>query len=54
MKTKERPIIEMDEVWSFVGSKEYKIWIRLTINRDTRRIVGAAFGDRGAGTCLNL
>ena len=54
MKTEERPIIEMDEVWSFVGSKEYKLWIWLAINRDTRQIVGVAFGDRGDKTCLKL
>ena len=54
MRTEERPIIEMDEVWSFVGSKEYKVWIRLAINRDTRQIVGVAFGDRGDETCRNL
>ena len=54
MKTEERPIIEMDEVWSFVGSKEYKLWIWLAINRDTRQIVGIAFGDRGDETCLKL
>ncbi len=54
MKTEERPIIEMDEVWSFVGSKAYKVWIWLAINRDTRQIVGAAFGDRGDETCLKL
>ena len=54
MKTEERPIIEMDEVWSFVGSKAYKVWIWLAINRDTRQIVGVAFGDRGDKTCLEL
>ncbi len=54
MKTEERPIIEMDEVWSFVGSKEYKLWIWLAINRDTRQIVGVAFGNRGDKTCLKL
>jgi insertion element IS1 protein InsB len=54
VKTEERPIVEMDEVWSFVGSKEYKLWIWLAINRDTRQIVGAAFGDRGNKTCLKL
>ena len=54
MRTEERPIIEMDEVRSFVGSEEYKIRIRLAINLDTRQIVGVAFGDRGDETCLKL
>ncbi len=54
MKTEKRPIIEMDEIWSFVGSKQYKVFIWLAINRHTRQIVGAAFGDRRSGTCLKL
>jgi insertion element IS1 protein InsB len=41
-------------VWSFVGSEEYKLRIWLAINRDTRQIVGVAFGDRGDKTCLKL
>jgi len=44
----------MDEVRSFVGSEKYKVFIRSAINRHTRQIVGAVFGDRGAGTCLKL
>jgi len=54
VKTEERPIVEMDEMWSFVGSKQCKIWIWLAINRDTRQIAGAAFGDRSDKTCLKL
>ena len=44
----------MDEAWSFVGSKQHKVWIWLAINRNTRQIVGAAFGDRNDKTCLKL
>ena len=44
----------MDEIWSFVGSKEYKVWIWLAIDRDTRQIAGVAFGDRSDETCLKL
>lgn len=54
MKTGERPVIEMDEVWSFAVSKEHKIWIWLAINRETRQIAGVAFGDRSDETCLKL
>ena len=54
MKTEERPVIGTDEVWSFAGSEEYKLRIRLAINRDTRQIAGVAFGDRGDKTCLKL
>ena len=44
----------MDEAWSFVGSKQCKIWIWLAMNRETRQIVGVAFGDRSDATCLVL
>jgi len=44
----------MDELWSFSGSKDHKIWIWLAINRDTRQIAGIAFGDRSDSTCLKL
>ena len=54
MKTGERPVIEMDEVWSYVGSEENKVRIWLAINRHTRHIAGAAFGDRGDKTCPEL
>lgn len=54
MRTEERPIIETDEVRSSVGSKAYKVRIRLAINRDTRQTVGVAFGDRGDKTCFEL
>jgi len=54
VKTGERPVIEMDEMWSFAVSKEHKIWIWLAINRETRQIAGVAFGDRSDETCLKL
>lgn len=44
---KGRLIIELDEMWSFVGSKENKQWIWLAIDRDTRQIVGFHIGGRG-------
>jgi IS1 family transposase len=44
----------MDELWSFVGSKQYIIWIWLAIDRATRKIVGVAFGDRSDETCKKL
>jgi insertion element IS1 protein InsB len=50
----ERPILELDELWSFVGSKDHPVWIWLALERQTRRIVGLAFGDRSAQTCQEL
>ncbi len=44
----------MDEIWSFAGSKQCKVWIWIAIDRNTRQIVGIAFGDRSDVTCLKL
>jgi IS1 family transposase len=48
---RERPIFELDERWSYVGSKTHKVWIWPALERQTRRIVGIAFGDRSEATC---
>jgi insertion element IS1 protein InsB len=48
---RERPILELDELWSYVGSKANKVWIWPALERQTRRIVGLAFGDRSDVTC---
>ena len=48
---RERPILELDERWSYVGSKANKVWIWPALERQTRRIVGLAFGDRSEVTC---
>ena len=50
----ERPILELDELWSFVGKKGNQVWIWMALERQTRRIVGLAFGDRTAETCHKL
>ncbi|MFQ5584630.1 MAG: IS1 family transposase [Calditrichia bacterium] len=39
--------IELDEMWSFVGSKENKQWIWLAIDRATKQIIGFHIGGRG-------
>ena len=51
---RERPILELDELWSFVAKKDQQVWIWLALERQTRRIVGLAFGDRSAATCQRL
>lgn len=48
---RERPILELDELWSYVGAHDKKVWIWLALERQTRRIVGLAFGDRSDETC---
>ena len=49
-----RPTLEFDQLWSYVGKKANKVWIWLAIERETRRIVGIAFGDRSDATCRKL
>jgi IS1 family transposase len=46
--------LELDELWSFVGKKDNQKWIWLALERQTRRIVGFAIGDRSAETCQKL
>jgi IS1 family transposase/transposase-like protein len=46
VKNKGKLTIECDEMWSFVGSKGYKVYIWLAIDRDTREIIGCYLGDR--------
>jgi insertion element IS1 protein InsB len=41
-------------VWSFVGHKGQKVWIWIALERQTRRVVGFAAGDRSAETCRKL
>ena len=50
----ERPILELDELWSFVTRKSNVVWIWIALERQTRHIVGLAFGDRSAQTCREL
>jgi insertion element IS1 protein InsB len=47
---RERPILEIDELWSFVGHKGQPVWIWIALERQTRRIVGFAVRDRSAET----
>ena len=44
----------MDELWSFVGSKQQKQWVWWGMDRDTREVVGFALGDRSEQTARQL
>jgi IS1 family transposase/transposase-like protein len=46
LKKPGRLTIQCDEMWSFVGSKDNKQWIWLSLDVDTREIVGAYIGSR--------
>jgi insertion element IS1 protein InsB len=53
-KSKGRLIIECDEMWSFVASKENEFYIWLAIDRDTREVVGCYVGDRSRKSARKL
>jgi insertion element IS1 protein InsB len=42
--------IEVDELWTFVDSKQNKVWVWLARCRETSQFVGLAVGDRSAKT----
>lgn len=50
LPSQERPILELDELWSFVWSTAQRVWIWLALERRTRQIMGIAFGDRSETT----
>src|SRR3954471_6189429 len=47
-------VLELDELWSFVGKKANKRWVWLALARHTRQVVAYAIGDRGERTCRRL
>ena len=47
-------MIEADELWSFVGSKDDVHWVWVALDADTRRVLGMVVGDRSAGTARRL
>lgn len=47
-------ILELDEMWTFVGSKENQVWIWIALCRRTRQIVGWWYGPRDALSCHGL
>ena len=47
-KKKGKLVIQCDEMWSFVMSKDNKVWIWLAIDIETSEIVGVYIGSRDA------
>ena len=48
------PVLELDELWSFVLKKARKCWIWIALCRQTRQVVAYVVGDRSAKTCRRL
>jgi insertion element IS1 protein InsB len=49
-----RPEIEIDEQWSYVGSRQQQMWTWTAVERGSCRVVGFAVGERSEETCRAL
>jgi insertion element IS1 protein InsB len=47
-------VLELDELWSFVGKKADKRWVWIALVRHTRQVVAYVIGGRGEQTCRTL
>jgi insertion element IS1 protein InsB len=48
------PVLELDELWSFVRSKAEPAWVWVALDRNTRQIVACCLGDRSEESCRYL
>ncbi len=47
-------MLELDEMWTFVGRKRRKVWLWLAVERASRRIVASTLGNRGQASARRL
>ena len=47
-------VIELDEMWHYLNSKEEKLWIWKALNHDTRELIDWECGDRSEKTAAAL
>lgn len=47
-------VLELDELWSFVYSKDNKRWVWIALCRRTRQVVAFYIGDRSEESCRKL
>ena len=47
-------VLELDELWSFVGSKANARWVWIALCRQTRQIVAYFVGDRSTDSAFAL
>jgi insertion element IS1 protein InsB len=47
-------VLEWDELWSFVRSKEEPAWVWVALDRATRPVVACCLGDRSEESCRFL
>ena len=54
LPAKNGDVLELDELWSFVGSKACQLWLWVALCRRTRQIVGWTLGDRSLQSACDL
>lgn len=54
LPTQGEEVLELDELWSFVGKKKHAVWLWMALCRRTRQVVAWHYGDRSAATCRAL
>ena len=47
-------VLELDELWTFVGSKANAVWLWIALDRPTRQVVAWVLGDRSEQTAWRL
>lgn len=47
-------VLELDELWSFVSSKDNQRWVWIALCRRTRQVVAFFVGDRSEASCRQL
>jgi len=54
VECKKIPVLDVDELRSFVFRSKDKVWVWIAMNRETREIVASACGDRTENICRIL
>ncbi len=54
VEAKEDDVLELAEVWCYVGSKKNQVWIWLAVCRRTRQIIAWHYGPRDEISCQLL
>ena len=54
MPSEKGDVLELDELWSFVGKKTQEVWLWVALCRRTRQIVAYTIGDRSQEGALSL
>lgn len=50
----EGDVLELDELWSYVGSKQNPVWLWIALCRRTRQVVAWHHGSRSMNCCRQL